>query len=100
MTEETLLTIIKIIAGILVGGTLGSFFGVVLYRMPRKMSIVSPGSHCAACKTPLSPRDLIPVVSYFLNGGKCRFCKAAIGFENVFIELVFIVAAVIFFIHI
>ncbi|NDE90494.1 MAG: prepilin peptidase [Alphaproteobacteria bacterium] len=90
MSEYTLITFLKIIAAILVGGTLGSFAGVLLYRLPRKQSIIAPRSYCNSCKQTLAPRDLIPIASYVMNKGQCRFCHAPIGREHALIELLFI----------
>jgi prepilin signal peptidase PulO-like enzyme (type II secretory pathway) len=57
----------------------GSFFNVIGLRIPKKESIISPPSHCPNCDTRLTARDLIPVLSYFLNGRKCRTCKTSIS---------------------
>ena len=46
-----------------VGACVGSFVNVLIYRLPREKSVVSPGSHCFCCGTPLRPRDLVPVFS-------------------------------------
>lgn len=96
MSEATFIIIFKVIVGILVGGTLGSFAGVVLYRLPRKQSIIAPSSYCNSCKRPLAPRDLIPVLSYYINGKKCRYCHAPIGFTHVLLELLFMAICISF----
>ncbi len=74
MTEATLLTALFI-----VGSILGSFFNVVIYRVPRGESIVRPPSACPACGTRLRARDNIPVLGYLLLRGKCRYCAASIS---------------------
>jgi leader peptidase (prepilin peptidase) / N-methyltransferase len=56
----------------------GSFAGVVIYRVPRRESLVRPGSRCPACAAPISPRDNVPVVGWLLLGGRCRRCRARI----------------------
>jgi len=69
------------------GLVIGSFLNVVIWRVPRKESIVSPSSHCPACDTPISPRDNIPVVSWLLLRRHCRTCGEHISFRYPFIEL-------------
>ena len=96
MTEIYFLFILKIIIGIVVGGTLGSFFGVLYYRLPQGQSIIKPRSHCEHCKQQLEPRDLIPIASYYMNKGECRFCHASISQSHVIIEAVFIVICLAF----
>jgi leader peptidase (prepilin peptidase)/N-methyltransferase len=71
----------------LFGLVIGSFLNVVIWRVPRDESIVSPPSHCPSCDTPISPRDNIPVVSWLLLRGKCRHCGARISFRYPFVEL-------------
>lgn len=63
----------------LYGLTLGSFFNVVGLRVPLKQSIVAPRSACPNCKHQLTVLELIPVLSYLIQGGKCRQCKTAIS---------------------
>ncbi|MDQ1144865.1 leader peptidase (prepilin peptidase)/N-methyltransferase [Bacillus sp. SORGH_AS 510] len=61
------------------GITLGSFFNVVGLRVPLKKSIVAPRSACPACGHQLRPYELIPVLSYMLQKGKCRGCQSRIS---------------------
>ncbi|ATP41169.1 prepilin peptidase [Solibacillus sp. R5-41] len=56
------------------GAVFGSFFNVVGLRVPKKESIISPGSHCTNCQRQLTIIDLIPVFSFVLLRGKCRGC--------------------------
>ncbi|WP_409346903.1 prepilin peptidase [Paenibacillus sp. MBLB4367] len=65
-----LLSAVSAALGLLVG----SFLNVVAIRLPLKRSIVYPPSHCTSCKHRLHAVDLIPVVSYLLLRGKCRYC--------------------------
>ena len=69
------------------GLALGSFLNVVIYRLPRKESIVFPGSHCPSCGASISFRDNIPCVSYLLLRGRCRHCSASISWRYPFVEL-------------
>jgi prepilin signal peptidase PulO-like enzyme (type II secretory pathway) len=48
-------------------------------RIPNKQSIIAPPSHCPACRTRLTPRELVPVVSYLATRGRCRTCQAVIS---------------------
>ncbi len=58
---------------------MGSFFNVCIYRIPRKESIVFPPSHCPKCGTSLKFYDNIPIASYILLRGRCRYCKEKIS---------------------
>ena len=66
----------------------GSFLTVVVDRVPRGASIVSPGSACGNCGLRLGFLDLIPVVSWLALRGKCRRCRMDIGKEPLILELV------------
>ncbi|MEH7119720.1 prepilin peptidase [Neobacillus vireti] len=61
------------------GLLLGSFFNVVGLRIPLKQSIVTPRSACPNCGHQLTPFELIPVLSYILQKGKCRGCQSRIS---------------------
>ncbi|MGC4379031.1 A24 family peptidase [Fictibacillus sp. Mic-4] len=63
----------------LFGLILGSFFNVVGLRVPNKESIVRPGSRCTVCDRPLTAFELIPVLSYLFQKGKCRGCGTNIS---------------------
>jgi leader peptidase (prepilin peptidase) / N-methyltransferase len=63
-----------------VGGlAFGSFMSVVVHRVPRKESIVAPRSRCPNCGHQLAAPDNIPLVSWVMLGGKCRYCKAPVS---------------------
>ena len=70
-----------------IGACLGSFLGVVLWRVPRGESIVQPPSHCSECGHRLTPGELIPVVSYLRQHGRCRECGAEIPISALLVEL-------------
>jgi prepilin signal peptidase PulO-like enzyme (type II secretory pathway) len=70
------------------GALLGSFANVVAYRLPRRMSVVRPGSHCPVCESALGPLELIPILSWLLLGGRCRHCNTAIPLRYPLFELV------------
>lgn len=69
------------------GLAFGSFLNVCIYRMPRDLSVVRPGSACPHCKMPIKPYDNIPVLGWLLLGGRCRACKAKISPRYLIIEL-------------
>lgn len=64
---------------VLVGLAVGSFLNVVVWRVPRGESVVSPASACPACSAPIRPRDNVPVVGWLLLKGRCRDCAASIS---------------------
>ena len=70
------------------GLIIGSFFNVVIYRVPRGESIVTPPSHCPTCNTRLKAIDLIPILSYILYRGKCRYCGAKISLQYPIVEFI------------
>ncbi|WP_449620067.1 prepilin peptidase [Robertmurraya sp. Marseille-Q9965] len=71
----------------LYGLLLGSFYNVVGLRVPVKQSIVSPRSACPNCQHQLKAYELVPVLSYVIQGGKCRQCKTGISSIYPIIEL-------------
>ncbi|WP_028399377.1 prepilin peptidase [Ectobacillus panaciterrae] len=63
----------------IVGLVLGSFYNVVGMRVPAGQSIVRPRSACPSCSHTLTARELVPVLSYVWQGGKCRNCRTRIS---------------------
>jgi len=77
------------VVGFFIGSAIGSFLNVVIYRLPRCMSIAQPTySFCPRCKHRLGPPDLIPIFSWALQGGKCRYCRAPIAPRYMVVELI------------
>ena len=72
---------------VLFGLVFGSFLTVVIYRVPRKQSIVAPRSACPSCGATIRARDNIPVASYLLLRAKCRQCGSRISPRYVAVEL-------------
>jgi leader peptidase (prepilin peptidase)/N-methyltransferase len=70
-----------------VGLAVGSFLNVVVYRVPRGLSVVQPRSFCPSCRTPLRSVDNVPLVSWLVLRGRCRFCGAAISVRYPLVEL-------------
>jgi leader peptidase (prepilin peptidase)/N-methyltransferase len=80
---ETILIIIFAILGLAVG----SFLNVCIDRLPGNKSIVFPPSHCSVCQHKLATKDLIPVFSYLVLRGRCRYCQASIPRRIFWVEL-------------
>lgn len=59
---------------LLLGLLVGSFLNVVIHRLPRKQSLIWPGSHCPSCGACIRPWDNIPLLSYVVLRGCCRSC--------------------------
>lgn len=76
------------------GALWGSFFNVAIYRWPRDMSVVSPGSHCPACGKPIPGWRNIPIFAYLMQRGKAACCGAPMTARYVVVELLSAVLAV------
>src|ERR687895_1116472 len=74
------------IAGVL-GALIGSFLNVVIHRLPRGESLVSPGSRCPSCGAAVAPYDNVPVLSWLLLRGRCRRCGTPISPRYPVVEL-------------
>jgi len=81
------MTIIVLLFLFFLGLCIGSFLNVVIYRLPRKESIVYPGSHCPDCNHHIAFYDNIPLLSFIVLKGRCRYCKKRISFQYPLVEL-------------
>ncbi|MCD1257454.1 prepilin peptidase [Paenibacillus athensensis] len=79
-----LLAAVLLILGLLIG----SFLNVVALRVPQGKSVVRPPSHCPNCKHQLIWLDLIPVLSYMLLRGRCRYCRSSFSARYAVYELI------------
>ena len=70
----------------LLGLLIGSFLNVVIWRVPRHESVVSPPSRCPGCEQLIRPYDNIPVLSWLILRGKCRDCKTKISVRYPLVE--------------
>lgn len=70
-----------------VGLVVGSFLHVAIDRWPDDRSVVAPRSHCPVCGTTLRPRELVPVLSYVVQRGRCRHCGASLPVTLPIVEL-------------
>jgi len=82
----------------LFGLSFGSFFNVLIYRLPLGLSIVSPKSACPNCKHAISWYHNIPLISYVLLNGKCSNCKTKIPYIYPLVELITAVITLMLFI--
>ncbi|SFL40238.1 prepilin peptidase [Pelosinus propionicus] len=73
---------------ILLGFLIGSFLNVCICRLPYNQSIIIPSSHCSICGAHLKLWDLIPVISYLLLRGSCRYCKATFSSRYLLVEII------------
>lgn len=77
------------IVGFWIGAAIGSFLNVVIYRMPRGISIYKPAhSFCPSCQKQLTPRELVPLLSWAFQGGRCACGKNKIGARYQIVEVV------------
>jgi prepilin signal peptidase PulO-like enzyme (type II secretory pathway) len=70
------------------GLVLGSFYNVVIYRVPRKLSLIKPGSSCPHCGHRLGASELVPVLSFFWQKRRCKECGGAIAWRYPLVEFV------------
>lgn len=70
----------------LFGLIIGSFLNVVIYRLPRGESIVWPPSHCPHCRRRLTPGELVPLLSWLVQKGRCRGCREPIHWQYPIVE--------------
>ena len=96
-----LATAVLSLIGACFGAVAGSFLNVVIHRVPRLIDshdgdvsvgqylagLSWPGSHCAQCSHPLHWRDNVPVLSYLLLRGRCRFCRENYGARYLIVEI-------------
>jgi leader peptidase (prepilin peptidase)/N-methyltransferase len=75
------------IAAALSGLVIGSFLNVVVWRLPRRESLSTPGSHCPNCNYAIRWFDNVPVISWLILRGRCRHCGTAISLRYPFVEL-------------
>ena len=89
---RTLTKVVEAVLAILIVGcavlglVVGSFLNVVIYRVPRHESIISPRSRCTTCGEPIRGRDNVPVLSWIALRGKCRNCGAPISMRYPLVE--------------
>jgi leader peptidase (prepilin peptidase)/N-methyltransferase len=82
---------------IIFGAIVGSFLNVCIFRLPKEESIIWPGSHCPHCNNPINFYDNIPLVSYLLLKGRCRYCEESISIQYPLVEGITALGSLILF---
>lgn len=82
------MSIIVLLFLFFLGLIIGSFLNVIIYRLPKNESIIFPGSHCPYCNHKIPCYDNIPLLSFLILKGKCRYCKKKISFQYPIIEFI------------
>ena len=72
----------------IIGTIMGSFFNVVAHRLSNNESIIKPGSHCESCQHLLKWYELIPIISFLIQGGRCRQCHTKLSWCYPLIEII------------
>ncbi len=75
------------IFSLLLGATFGSLVNVVVWRLPRGQSILKPHNYCTKCRHQIKWQQNIPILSWLLLRGKCRFCSESIPSRYFFVEV-------------
>ena len=76
------------LVGFVLGACFGSFFNVIIYRLPKNESIILPSSHCMSCGEPIRWYDNIPILSYFILKGRCRDCGTKFSIRYSLVEMI------------
>lgn len=84
---------------ILFGLAWGSFLNVVIYRLPRGKSIIKPPSSCPHCGARIRWYDNVPLISFFILGGKCRDCRVPISLVYPLVEALTAILFLILYLH-
>lgn len=69
------------------GLVIGSFLNVCIFRIPEGISVINPPSSCSSCGHRLYFRDMVPVVNYIANKGRCKYCNASYSAQYPIIEI-------------
>jgi len=80
----------------IIGLCIGSFINVVVYRFPNNLSIIRPRSFCPKCKTKLTWRENIPLISWLIQRGRCKNCDTSISIRYPLVELTTAILFVVF----
>lgn len=83
---NSILNVVVLLLTITYGIIIGSFLNVCIYRIPKSESIVVVRSHCMSCGKQIKWYDLVPLVSFLILKGKCRYCKAKLSWQYPAVE--------------
>ncbi len=79
--------VINLVLSFIVGSVFGSFYNVVIYRMPNSLSLITPPSQCPVCHRKLKWYHNVPLLSYAFLRGKCAYCGSKIPVRYFLVEL-------------
>jgi leader peptidase (prepilin peptidase)/N-methyltransferase len=85
--ELTRYPVLLDIFAFVIGACVGSFINVCVYRIPINRSVVSPGSHCAACGAPIEWYNNLPILSWLILRGRAKCCGTRIDFRYCLVEI-------------
>jgi leader peptidase (prepilin peptidase)/N-methyltransferase len=88
--------VVPVLIVAVLGLMVGSFLNVCIYRLPKRLSVVWPGSRCAVCDRPLAWFENVPILSYVALGGRCRTCSTRISIRYPVVEAI---TMVVFLLH-
>ena len=71
----------------IVGTIYGSYFNLVATRIPKGLSTITPRSHCENCNHVLTWYELIPIISYIIQKGRCRNCQTKLSIAYLLTEI-------------
>ena len=80
----------------IIGSCIGSFINVVVHRLPNDLSIIKPRSFCPKCKTKLTWKENVPLISWLIQRGRCIHCNTSISIRYPLIELITAILFVVF----
>lgn len=95
--HSTLAEILVIWWVVAVSGTIGSFLNVVVYRMPRGLSLSRSGSRCVHCQASIKWYDNQPVIGWFILQGRCRHCHGPISGRYPLVEFMAVICGLVLF---
>ncbi len=72
----------------ILGAAVGSFLNVCIDRLPRRQSMLRPASHCDGCRVSLRWMELLPIISFLVLRGRCRYCQVSIPRRSPIVETI------------
>ena len=91
-----MLTTLNYFQAFVIGSCIGSFLNVVVFRFPNDLSIIKPRSFCPRCKTKLTWKENVPLISWLIQRGRCKNCNTSISIKYPLTELLTAILFVLF----